>query len=168
MNRSSGRFNLRQRKSVKLFGQIECSSCKRYYFPTDNSDEEEESETKTNKICCDCEERAQNVPPPKRRVVQRKNDISATTQANVKQERIDSANFPVQNNVFEHLQRNEKENTQQHCNNMNTGNTVPIHSVQVFAHTPATSKFMIATTNELRQKTRYFKLKFLFQQISIK
>lgn len=94
MSTSSGRFNLRTRKSLKLHGQIECTSCHRYYFePEIFDDENDDCESKGGeKLCCDCEDKKKLEPPPKR---QRQNvapsSISNTTPMipRIKQEKMD-------------------------------------------------------------------------------
>lgn len=53
MDKPGGRFNLRARKSLKLFGQVECSLCKRHYFPVETDDDE--NDEKTDNLCCNCE-----------------------------------------------------------------------------------------------------------------
>lgn len=110
MNTPTGRFNLRTRKSLKLNGQIECTSCHRYYFAPEIFDVENDDcddPTKTNggeKLCCDCEEKKQLEPPPKRRAVQRQNvassPISKTTPmtTKIKQEQIDLDYSPATDN----------------------------------------------------------------------
>lgn len=98
MSAPTGRFNLRTRKSLKLQGQIECSSCHRYYFAPEIFDEENDDcddQTKGEKLCCDCEDKKRLEPPPKRRSVQRQNaapsPISKTTPmtSKIKQEKND-------------------------------------------------------------------------------
>lgn len=98
MNTSIGRFNLRTRKSMKLFGQIECTSCHRFYFPPESADDfdidddVDENQTNTSeKLCCDCEEKKRHEPPPKRRrAVQRQNGVPSTPlTVKIKQEQID-------------------------------------------------------------------------------
>lgn len=101
MSTPNGRFNLRTRKSLKLHGQIECTSCHRYYFAPeifDNENDDYDDQTKAGgeKLCCDCEEKKRLEPPPKRRSVQRQNaapfPMPKTTPmpVNIKQEKIDS------------------------------------------------------------------------------
>lgn len=61
MNKSTGRFNLRTRKSLK--NQLKCDSCKRHYFPMEVSDDDDEQ---TENICCDCDVKRQSKSQPKR------------------------------------------------------------------------------------------------------
>ena len=92
MSLSTGRFNLRTRKSVKLFGQIKCTSCGRFYFPSENSDDEnddvDQSKTGEN-LCCNCEEEKRQEPPPKRRAIQGQNGAPSLAPKIIKQEKID-------------------------------------------------------------------------------
>lgn len=67
MEKPTGRFNLRTRKSLKLAGQIECNSCKRNYFPSNFSDDNDNTE-QTENVCCNCEKiPLQNAPQPRKR-----------------------------------------------------------------------------------------------------
>lgn len=110
MSTPTGRFNLRTRKSLKLHGQIECTSCHRYYFAPEICDDENDifdDQTKANgeKLCCDCEEKKRLEPPPKRRNVQRQNAAPATAPISktkpmtpkIKQEKIDADYSPATN-----------------------------------------------------------------------
>lgn len=75
---------------MKLFGQIECTSCHRFYFPPENADDEidDDGNQTSEKLCCDCEEKKQYEIPPKRR---RQNGVpSSPIITNIKQEKIDS------------------------------------------------------------------------------
>lgn len=103
MSAPTGRFNLRTRKSLKLHGQIECTSCHRYYFaPEIFDDKNDDCESNGGeKLCCDCEEKKKLEPPPKRRSVQRQNiapsAISKTPPmtTKIKQEKMDSDYSPA-------------------------------------------------------------------------
>lgn len=66
MSKPTGRFNLRTRKSLR--NQLECVSCKRYYFPLELQDDDV-NEEETKNMCCDCTEKQQPKAPPKRRAV---------------------------------------------------------------------------------------------------
>lgn len=67
MNKSTGRFNLRTRKSLK--NQLKCDLCKRNYFPMELSDDEVDDDEQTKNICCDCDVKRQSKPQPKRKGV---------------------------------------------------------------------------------------------------
>lgn len=64
MSKSTGRFNLRTRKSLK--NQLKCDSCKRHYFPMELP--EDDDDERTEHICCDCDVKRQSKlqPKPKR------------------------------------------------------------------------------------------------------
>lgn len=148
MSTSTGRFNLRTRKSLKLHGQIECTSCHRYYFAPEIFDDENDDcddPTKTNggeKLCCDCEEKKQLEPPPKRRAVQRQNaapsPISKTTPITkrIKQEKIDSddphATFNGHCDQFS-SNANQNATTNDICADFSQNGMVQIHSSELLA-----------------------------------
>lgn len=134
---SVGRFNLRTRKSLKLNGQIECNSCKRYYFPPENVDEDDDdNEVKTKQICCDCEDRQQQQPPAKR---QRKSRATVTA---IKQEPITLIPQPPvyydqhSNQTLQPILSIEKENTQNVDKKTNSGCMVQIHSIELLSNSP--------------------------------
>lgn len=133
---SVGRFNLRTRKSLKLNGQIECSSCKRFYFPPENLEDDDENEIQTKKICCDCEDRQKQQPPAKR---QRKNGATITA---IKQELNNSITQSHDyydqhsNQSLQPIRSIEKENTHNVDKKSNSGCMVQIHSIELLSNSP--------------------------------
>ncbi|XP_031632249.1 uncharacterized protein LOC116346374 [Contarinia nasturtii] len=124
MDKATGRFNLRARKSLKLTGQIECISCKRHYFPSSFSEDDEDTEQKEN-LCCNCENEMRKVPQPKKR----------TPRTSIKVEKID-ADFNIartSSNVShdQHQNYGQTTNTQISKNNM-----VQIHSIDLIQQHP--------------------------------
>lgn len=117
---------------MKLNGQVECSSCKRYYFSSEDLDEDENDGPKTN-ICCDCEERQRYEPQAKR---QRRSGATATA---IKQEKLE-LNDILEKPIVYHDQNQadlkhpvEKENTQNHENDVKSGCMVQIHSIELLS-----------------------------------
>lgn len=112
MSTPGGRFNFRTRKSLKLHGQIECTSCHRFYFSPEIFDEEnydDGDQSGAEKLCCDCEEKKRCEPPPKRRAMQRQNGVqtpisktttttTTTPMTTIKQEKIDSIGSQANSN----------------------------------------------------------------------
>lgn len=111
---SSVRRSLRSRKTVKLNGQIQCESCKRFYFTSEYIDE---SESTVKRICCNCEGEQQKQSFEKR---QKKHGTIATE---IKQELIKPS---FQQNVSS----NGKENASSVDNNLNSDCMVQIHSIE--------------------------------------
>lgn len=116
MSKSTGRFNLRTRKSLK--NQLECVSCNRQYFPLECS-EDDENDVQTENICCDCDEKRRTESKPKRRAISIKvehPDPSYECQAD-------------QQNTFTNYATRSR--------NLNPGNMVQIHSIELVK--PATA-----------------------------
>lgn len=126
---------LRNRKSIKLIGQNECTSCHRFYFPSENSDDENDDgvQTKTvEALCCDCEEKKRSEPPPKRRAIQRQNGVPSPMSKVIKQEKLDSDD--LQSNIsgnYGRFSSNANQNTTNGINNFNCDRMVQIHSSEL-------------------------------------
>lgn len=138
----SSRFNLRTRRSMKLNGQIECTSCRRHYFPAENSDDEnsdDDEQTKKVKqqLCCDCDaKQVYKSPPPKRRIVQRQNGAPSPILTQIKQEKIDSDYSPAKINGYpDGISSNAKQKTTKANGNnrVNCDNMVQIHSSELLS-----------------------------------
>lgn len=119
---------------MKLHGQIECTSCHRFYFPAENSDDENDDDEQTQKIkqlCCDCEaKQADKSPPRKRRASQRQNGVQPSPLM-IKQEKIDSNESPGHNNGC-HGQITPLTN-RNGFNHLDLNRMVQIHSVDLLA-----------------------------------
>lgn len=98
MNKATGRFNLRARKSMKLLGQKECNSCSRYYFPREYSDDEEniDSSNESEQICCNCEQKKQAKMKPTKKIHQNVASPKTIKIENVDPNEMDH-NGPIQN-----------------------------------------------------------------------
>lgn len=120
---------------MKLYGQIECTSCHRYYFPPENSDDEnndDEVNTESGeKLCCDCEEKSRYEPPPKRRAVQRQNGVRTPISKMIKQEKIDPVE--LQETINRHSDQFTSDSNQITTNhsNFNCDRMVQIHSSEL-------------------------------------
>lgn len=118
MSHPTRRFNLRTRKTLK--NQLECCECKRNYFPLEPSEDDENTEH-TEKVCCDCNEKRQTEPEPKRRAIA------------IKKEQIDP-------NFDDQCQSNGP-TIYKTTHNLSPGNMVQIHSIELIKPltvTPAT------------------------------
>lgn len=131
------RFNLRTRKSMKLIGQLECTSCHRFYFPPENSDDENDDGIQTKpgeNLCCDCEEKKRYEPSPKRRAIQRQNGVPSPISKTIKQEKIDpdysQSNIDGNYGRFSSV---ANQNTTNGSNNFNSDRMVQIHSSELLA-----------------------------------
>lgn len=141
MSSIGGRFNLRTRKSLILVGQIECSLCKRHYFPLENSDDDDIDDQKEN-ICCNCEEKQQYQPPTKKRAIQCDNDAKATA---IKRERMESnSNISNQNsqtqpdaNQTKVKQPKQRKNTQNRKQSINSKRIVQTQAAVCLTPKPA-------------------------------
>lgn len=132
----SSRFNLRARKSLKLFGQSECTSCHRFYFPPENSDDENDNGTQataTETLCCDCEEKKRHEPPPKRRAVQRQNGASPSiSNVYIKQEKPDlDDSQSIASGHFDQRLSNVNQHAKNRTENTNCDQMVQIHSSEL-------------------------------------
>lgn len=118
---------------MKLNGQIECTSCKRYYFSSEYLEDEDEDDGQKTNICCDCEERQRCQPQPKR---QRRSAAKATA---IKQETLETNEISAKPIVyFDQYQTElehpiEKENTQDHKNHVKSECMVQIHSIELLS-----------------------------------
>lgn len=137
MSTRSSRFSLRTRKSMKLLGQIECSSCQRFYFPPENSDDEnddvDEQTENSEQLCCDCEEKkAYKSPPRKRRAIQQQNGVPSPIVKVIKQEQIDPADLQANNGGYnDRVSPIANQNTTNGINHFNCDSMVQIHTSEL-------------------------------------
>lgn len=126
MSNPTRRFNLRSRKSLK--NQLECCECKRNYFPLELSEDDENDEQTAN-ICCDCNGKRQTEPEPKRRAIA------------IKKEQIIS-------NFDDQCQSNGP-TIYKTTHNLNPGNMVQIHSIELIKPITVTPAPVIGTKSKL-------------------
>ncbi|XP_055305106.1 uncharacterized protein LOC129569903 isoform X1 [Sitodiplosis mosellana] len=119
MSKSTGRFNLRTRKSLK--NQLECVSCKRNYFPMELSEEDENNE-QTENICCDCDGKRQTELQPKRRTISIKVEKTDSNDAQCQKPQ------PNGSKVYA---------TRKSSSSLNPGSMVQIHSIELLKPTAA-------------------------------